>query len=180
MHTFNYFHFSLGSFGFFYRDHTFFGHFFHGLCDQRTDVVISIGRNTGNLTDFVIVFPNGFFLCFQAFYNFSNSLVDTSLQIHRVCSGSYVFQAHVDNGLSQDRCCCGSISGVITCFRCHFFYHLCTDVCIRIRKFDLFCHGNTVFSNVRGTEFFLDYHVTSFGAKRYFHRVSQFVNTLFQ
>ena len=180
LHTFNHFYFGFSTFGFLHRDHAFFGHFLHGLSDQCSDIVITVGRDTGNLTNFVIVFTNSFFLFLQILHYFSNSFVDTSLQIHRVRSGSHVFQAHVDDRLSQDRCGCSSISGIITCFGCHFFYHLCSDVCIRIRKFDLFCHGNTIFGNMRGTEFFLDYHVTSFGAKRYFHCISQFVNTLFQ
>jgi len=108
-----------------------------------------------------------------------NSLVDTTLDIHWICTSGNVLQTFSNDRLGQNCCGGSSITSNICCFGSHFLNHLSTHVFDGIFQFDLFGNGYTVFGNGRSTEFLFDNYVTSFGTKGHFHCISQCINALF-
>ena len=180
LHTFYYTDCSVSTFSFFDSDNTVFRNFAHCICNQFTDNRVVVCRDSSHLFNLVVVIAYSFSLSFNRFYYFSHSLVDTTFQIHWVCTCSNVLQTNTNDSLSQNSCSSCTITGIIASFRSNRFNQLCTCVLESIRQFDFFCYSHTVFSDVRSTEFLFDDNITSFRAQCYFHCVSQFVYTFFQ
>ena len=162
LHTFNNFYAGFGTFCFFNGDYAFFLYFFHCFGNNATYFAVVICRNGCNLFDFFRISSYFLSICFQVFDNLCNGFVNTTFQIHWICTCSNVLQSCVYNHLSQY----GSGSSTITClvvgFRSYFFYHLSTHVFNGIFQFNFFCNRNTVFSNLGSTKFFIDNHITTF------------------
>ena len=94
LHTFYHTDGSIRSFSFFDSNHTIFRNFTHSVCNQLTDSRIVIGRNSSHLFNLVIVVTYHFGLRLDRFNHFGNSFIDTTFQIHRICSGSNILQTY--------------------------------------------------------------------------------------
>ena len=108
---------------------------------------------------------NRFGQTLQGFDRSNNSLIDTALDLHRVVSGGHQFDAFLENGLSQDSCSGGPVTGDIGSFRSNFLDQLGTHIFKLVFEFDFFGNGHTVFGDQRRTERFLNNNIPPFGAE---------------
>ena len=169
-----------GSFSLFHRDHALFVHLAHRLGNQFSNCVIVVGRNRTDLFDLADVTTDLLALFPQVLNDNGYGLVDTPFQVHRVCTGRYVLHADPYDSLSQNGCRSRTVTGIVGSFRGHLFHHLGTHVGHGILEFDLLSDRDTVLGHLRGTEFFIDNHVTAFRAQRNFHCIRQCIHTDFQ
>ena len=110
----------------------------------------------------------------------SHSLVDTTLQVHRIGTGSNVLQALSNDGLSQDGSCCCTVTCVITCLAGNTLNELSTSILKLILQFHFLGYGNTILGNLRSTKLLFDYYVAALRTKSYLYCVSQLIDTLLQ
>ena len=111
LHTFYYTDGSISTLSFFYSDNTILRNLTHSVGNQLTDNRVVVCRNGSNLFNLIVVIANLFSLRFDRFYYLSNSLVDTTFQIHRISTCGNVLQTYAYDSLSQY----GSGSSTITC-----------------------------------------------------------------
>ncbi len=174
LHTFYHVQLILQTGAFFNGDHALFAHFFHRLRDQGTHGFVGVSRDGAYLSNSTGVrarYGEGF----QLFNGGNNGFIDTAFQIHRVHARSNGFQAFSNDGLSQYGCSGGTVARSVVRFGGHFFHHLRAHVLELIFQFDFTCNGNTIFSNGRCTERFIQNDVTAFRAQGHFHCICQHV-----
>ena len=127
LHAFDNIHCCVYGFGFFDSDRAVFADFVHGVGDDVTDDVVGIGGDRRDLRDLLagvnIGLHGGEFID-----NCTDSFVDTTLQAHRVGTGSHILQSFAENGFGEDGSGSGTITGVIICLGSDFLDHLCTHV----------------------------------------------------
>ena len=97
LHTFYYTDCSICTFSFFDSDDTVFRNFAHCIRNQLTDNRVVICRNCSHLFNLVVVITYCFRLSLDRFHNFCHSLIDTTFQIHWICTGSYVLQTNTND-----------------------------------------------------------------------------------
>ena len=109
-----------------------------------------------------------------------NSLVDTTLQVHRIGTGSNVLQAFGYDGLCKDGSGCCTVAGIIASLACYALDELGTCVLKLVLKLHFLSHGNTVLSDLRSTELLLDNYIATFRTECNLNSISQFVYTVLQ
>jgi len=131
LHTFYSLHFSFSTFCLFHSDYTVFANFIHGISNHFTDFLVVVCRNSRYLSDF---FGSRDWLGvgLQFSYNCCYSLVDATLQIHWICTSSYVFDSYVEDRLSQYGSGSSSITRLVSSFGGYFFYKLGSHVFDRL------------------------------------------------
>ena len=174
LHTFNHVQFVLQTGTVFNGDHAFFTDFVHRFSDQFTYGFVGVSGDGTNLSNSFRVGAR-YGQCFQFFNSSSDSFVDTTFQIHRVHARSNGFQTFSDDGLSQYGCGGGTVTCSVVRFRGNFFHHLRTHVFELVFQFDFTCYGNTIFSDGRCTERFIQNYVTAFWTEGNFHCICQYV-----
>ncbi len=151
LHSFHDFQFRFSGFSFFHGNDAFIAHFFHSISDHFTDFSSTIGGNCSHLCNFCRSL-NFFSFFEEVCHHFFNSSINSTLQIHWVHTSSNGFNTFLHNSLSQNSCCCCSITGNIIGFRSNFAQHLRTHIFELIFQFDFFCNGYTIFCDARRTE----------------------------
>ena len=160
LHSFNHIQSGSQCFRFFNRDNTIFSYFFHGICNNIANFTFS-SRIRGNISNGFLVFNfNTQFLNF--FHRFIYSLLNSSSQHHGICTGSNISHTFMQNLLSQNCCCSGTITGNIICFRSNFFYKLCSHIFKRIFYFNLSGYSNPIIGNGRRTIFLFQNNISAF------------------
>ncbi len=144
------------------------------------DGFVVVGRDAGNIFDFLEIIANLFGLSFHALNDGGHSFVNATFDIHRVSACGYVFQSVGDDSLCKHGGCGCAVAGVVACFRGNFFHELCAHVLEGIFEFDFACHCHTVFGDVGCTVFLVDDYIAAFRAEGHFHCVGQSVNAFFQ
>ena len=165
---------------FFDGDNAVFANLTHGISKKFSYFGVVVGTYRGHLFNLVVVVVYLFGCFADVIYNNFHSLVDTAFQIHWVCASRYVLQALVNNGLRKNSSSGCTVASIVARFRCNTLYELCTRVFEVIFQLNFLCNGNSVFGNLRCTEFLFNHHVATFWAKRNFNGVSQFVYTIFK
>ena len=161
-------------------DHTVLAYLTESLCQEFTDLWIVVGRYGSYLLDLIVVVVNLLRTLLDILYNSCNSLVDTTLQIHRVSSGSHVLQTNVDDALSQDGSGSSSVTGIVTSLAGNTFQQLCSGILKTVFQLDLLGYGDTVLGDLRSTKLLLNDYVTAFRTKCYFNCVSQLIYTILE
>ncbi len=159
-------------------DNTVLGNLTHSVSKEFTNLRIVVGRDSGDLLYLVIVVADHLSIVLDVVHNLSDSLVDTALQVHWVCTGSHVLKAFVDYSLCQD-CSCGStITSIIAGLACNALHELCASVLELILKFHLFSHRNTILSNLWCAELLLNNDVASLRTECNLYCVSQLIDSV--
>ena len=95
-------------------DDTILRNLAHCVSQEFTNLSIIVGRNGSNLLNLIIVVVYLLSMFLDEGNNSSYSLVNTTLQVHWVCTCSNVLQALCYDSLSQDSSSCCTITGIIT------------------------------------------------------------------
>ncbi|CNU94829.1 Uncharacterised protein [Salmonella enterica subsp. enterica serovar Bovismorbificans] len=174
LHTFNHVQFVLQTGTVFNGDDAFFTDFIHRFRDQFTYGFVGVSGDSTYLSNrFRVGARYGQRL--QLFNRRSNRFVDTTFQVHRVHARSNGFQAFGNDGLRQYGRGGGAVACSVVRFRGNFFHHLRAHVFKLVFQFDFTRYGNTIFSDSRRTERFIQNHVTAFRTEGYFHCICQYV-----
>ena len=152
----------------------------HSVSQQLTYFRIVVCADSSNLLYLVIVVVNLLSVVLDIFNNGSNGLVDTTLQVHRVCTCCNVLQSFSNNSLCKDSCCCCTVTCIVTSLACNALNKLCACVLKAVLKLNFLCYGHTVFCYLRSTEFFLNNNVAAFRTECHFHCICQLVNASLQ
>ena len=153
LHTLNNVDIGVASLAFFNGDNTVFWYLAHSISKQLTYFRVIVGTYGCHLFYLVVVVANNFGIILNEVYNFIDSLVDTALQIHWVGTGSHILQTFCNDSLCQDSCCCRTIAGIVSSLACHTLNELCTGILETVFKFYFLCYRNTIFCDLRSTEF---------------------------
>ena len=180
LHTFNHVDACSCTLCFFNGNNAFFFHLLHCLSDELTNFIIVVCRNACHVFNLVKVITNFLRLSLDAFHNLCNSLVDTTLNVHRISSGSNILQTGGHNCLSEQCCSCCAVTGIVTGLRSNLLNKLRTHILELVLKFNLFCNTHTIFGDVWSTKLLFKNHVATFRAKCHFHRICQCVNTFLE
>ena len=113
-------------------------------------------------------------------YHLSNSLVNTTLQVHWVSTSGNVLQTYTDDSLSQNRSRSRTVASVVVSLRSYLLNHLSTHVLERASQLDLLRYRYAILRYVRCAKLLLDDHVTPLRAQCYLNGIRQLVNALLQ
>ena len=172
LHTFDNIEFGFERLGFFNRDDAFIADFRHGFGDHCANFGVAVCRDRADLGNlFVRLHLLG--MMSEVFNDFGGCLVDAALQVHWVHAGSNALQAFANDGLGENRCGRGAVTGNVVGLGSHFAQHLCAHVFQLVFKLDLFCDGDAVLRGARSAEGFLDDDVTAFWTERDFNGVGK-------
>ena len=161
-------------------DDTILRNLAHSVSQELTNLCIVVGRNSSHLLNLIIVVIYLLSMILDEGNDSSNSLVDTTLQIHWVSTCCYVLQALSYDSLSQDSSCCSTVTGIITSLAGNALYELCTGILKLVLQLYFLSYGNTILSNLRSTKLLFDYHIASLRTKSYLYCICQLINTLLQ
>ena len=161
-------------------DNTIFAYFAHGVSNKFAYLCVVVSRDSGYLLDFVEVVTYYLALLFDACHNGSNGFVHTALQVHGVSAGGNILDAYANDGLCEDSGSGGAITCLVAGLGGNLLDELCAEVLGCVCQLNLFCYGNTVFSDVGSTILLVDNYIASFGTQCYFYCVSQLVNATLQ
>ena len=175
LHTFNHVQLVFQASAFLNGNYAFLANFFHCIGDDLTDGIVTVGRDSAYLSDHLAV-VTGLGHITDCLHGFRCGLVDAALQIHRVHAGSNCLNALVNDGLSQNGCGSGTVTGGVVGLGSHFFHHLGAHVLELVRQFDFLGYGNTIFGDGRRAEGLFQNHVTAFRAEGHFNRVCQYID----
>ena len=172
LHTFNNCQLIFQTLTIFNGDDAIATHFVHGFSNQLAHFLVGVGGDGAHLSDGIAV-GTRLRQRLQLSNSSHNGLVDTALQIHRVHTGGNGFQTFVDDGLSQNGCSSGTVTGGIVRLGSHFLDHLGAHVLELVFQLDFARNRNTIFSDGRGTEGLVQHHVTAFRAQSHLDGISQ-------
>ena len=97
-------------------DHTILRYLAHCFSQQLTDFLIVVGRNGSHLLDLVVVVAYLLSTLGDVLSHSLHSLVDTTLQIHRISTSSDVLQTLANDSLGENGSSCCTITCIITSF----------------------------------------------------------------
>src|SRR5699024_260046 len=109
-----------------------------------------------------------------------NSLVDTAAQCDWVGTGSNVAQAFRNQGLSQNSCGGGTVTGYIIGALGNLFDEFGTDFFVGVLELDLFSDRDTIIGDSRRAPLFFQYDIAPAWAQGNFDRLSQGIQTRFE
>lgn len=110
--------------------------------------------------------------------DFSNGQIDTALEVHRVHAGSNCLCTFANDGLGQNRCGGGAVTGDVVGLGGNFANELCAHVLELVFQFDFLGDGNAVLGDARSAEGLVDNDVTALRAEGYFHCIGKNVDAL--
>ena len=173
LHTFDHFGVGFSGLGFFHGDDAVVGDFFHGLCDQLADGLVTRGdrADTGD----VFGAADGFAVGLDGFDGGLGGLGDALLHDHGVGAGGQILDAFGDDGLSQQGSGGGAVASHVVGLGSNFLDHGCAHVFERIRQLDLTSDGHAVVGDEGGAEFLVQDHVAALGTHGDLDGVSQLV-----
>ncbi len=180
LHTLNHIYVSLGTLCLLDGDYTLVIYLCHSLGNELTNLLIVVCRDCRHLLNLIEVRAYNLALLLQRLHNLLNRSVDTALQVHGVCTGSHILDAHRDKRLRKNRSRSCAITGIVVGLRRHLTHHLRTHVGERILQLHLLGYRNTILGNLRRTKLLVDNHVATLGAKCHLHSVAQRINTIFE
>src|SRR5690554_259216 len=176
LHTFDYVQLVFQATAFFNSNNAFFTYTLHGVGNDAANCLVAVGRDSTNLGDVAAVVARSRHFT-DGLYGFSGGFVDAALQVHRVHAGGYRLDTLAHNGLGQNGCGGGAVTGGFVGLGSNFLDHLGTHVFELVFQLDFLGYGNTVFGDSRRTERLFKKHVTAFRAQRYLYGVCQTIST---
>ena len=178
LHTFYYTNGSLTALSLFNSDNTVLANLLHGISQKFTNLRIVVGAYSSHLLYLLVVVAYLLSLLLDVSNNSSSSLVDTTLQIHRVGTGSNVLQTFAYNSLSQYGSCCGSVTCIVTSLAGNTLNQLGTCILEGVCQLHFLSNCYTVLCDLRSTELLLYDNVTSLGTQCNLNGICQTVNAL--
>src|SRR5579875_300338 len=163
----------------FYGNHSILPYTFDSICDELADLRIVPG-DSGDAGDFGLVSAHFHGELLQLFHGALHSALNTVLDLQGVTAGSYIAEAFLKNSLSQHGGGGGSIASHIIGFAGNLFYQLRPHVLVGVFQLDLFSDGDPIFGDGGGTPFFIENHISAFGAKGYFYCIRNGLGTSFE
>ncbi len=160
---------------FFNGDHAFLADFFHRFGDDRADGAVGVGGDSADLSDGLEI---GAWLgqVLQLGDNGDGRLVDAALEVHRVHAGSNGLQAFVDDGLGQNGCSGGAVTGFVVGLGRDVLDQLRAHVFETVLELDFLGNGNAVLGDGRSAKALFQNHVAAFRTEGRFYRVGQDVD----
>ena len=177
LHAFNNRQFVFQTGAFLNGDDAFFTNAVHGLGNDVADGLVRVGGDGAYLGDGLGV-GTGLGQVLQLGNDGSSSLVDTTLQIHRVHAGSNSLQTFGNDGLSQYGSSGGTVTSVIVGTGSNVFDQLRAHVFKLVFQLDFLGNGNAVLGDQRRAEAALDQHVTALRTQGSFNRIGQRVHAV--
>ena len=180
LHTLDDVNSGFGTLGLVYGDDAFLLDFLHSLGNKLTDSFVIIGRYASYVFDFFEVIAYGLCHLLDAFDHGGYGLINTALKVHRIGTGSDVLQADIDNSLSQYGGGGGAVAGIVTGLGSDFLDKLCAHILHRLFQLDFTSYGDTILSDMRRTEFFVNDDVATFRAECNLDGVGQYVHAFLE
>ena len=106
----------------------------------------------------------------------SDSALDATLDLHRICSGHDILGAFAIDRLSQHCRRRRTVAGNVGCLAGNLAHHLGTHVLERVREVDLSGDRHAVLRDRRRPERLLKDDIASLGAESDLHRVGKLVD----
>ena len=144
----------------FHGDDAVLADLFHRIGDDVSDLRIVVGSNATDLGDLGLVLDLRRHLT-KASHDRHDSLLDSSLQTHRVCTRSDIPQSFMEDCIGENCRSGGAVSGVVGGLGGDLFHHLCAHVLEGVLEFDLTRNGHTVFGDSGRPERFLKNDITA-------------------
>ena len=166
----------LNGFGLLDGDGAILADLVHRVCDDLADFLVPVGGHSGDLLDllFVLHLLGGFVECIDGG---GDCLLDTTLDGDRACPGGDMLESAAEDGLGQDGCRSGTVTGGVAGVARHFAHHLGAHVFVRILEIDLLGHGDTVLGDCGGAELLVENDVAAFGAEGCGHGLGKRAHT---
>ena len=127
-----------------------------GLSQQLTDLLVVVGRNGSHLLNLIVVVAHLLSALGDVLRHGLHSLVDTTLQVHRIGTSGNILQTLSNDSLGEDGSCCGTITSIVARLRSYALHELSTCVLELVLQLDFLSNGNTVLGNLGSTELLLD------------------------
>ena len=175
LHTFDDVAGGLGGLGLFDGDDAVCGNFVHGVGDQLTDIFIG-GRDGGDSRD-VCGAGDGLGVGLDGFDGSVDCGLDALLDDHRVCTGGNVLHAFTDEGLCEQRCGGGTVTGDVVGLGGDFLDELCAHVLEGVLELDFLGDGDTVVGDQRSAVFAVKNDVSALRTERDLDGVGKLVDT---
>ena len=99
--------------------------------------------------------------------------IDAALEVHRVHAGRYRLGALLDDGMSQNRCGCGAVAGLIRRPGSDLAHHLGAHVLEFAVEFDFLGDGDAVLGDTGGAIALVEHDIAALGTERHAYRVGQ-------
>ena len=180
MHSLNDINISLHTLSLLNGDDALLLHLTESLSDQLTDLLVSIGRESGDILDFLQVGAYLHALLLQILDDDLDSLIDTSLDFQWGSTGCDVLKSNADDALGEDSSGGGPISGVVIGLRGYLLDQLGSHILIRILQLDLLGYGYTVLGDVGSAKLAIQDHVASLWSESRLNRIGELVDTILQ
>ena len=180
LHSLDHSDVSVAALRLFNGDNTVLAYLAESLSQQLTNLRVVVGADGSHLLNLVIVVVHLLGVLLDIVNDCSNSLVDTTLQVHRVGTGGDVLQTDVDDALGQDGSRCRTVAGIVARLRGNALQQLSTCILELVLQLNLLSHGDTVLRNLRSTKLLLNNHVTSLRAECYLHCICQLIHAVLQ
>ena len=175
LHAFYQIQLGLHGLGLLNGDDAVLGNLLHGICHHLAYALIASG-NAGYLSDLALAgYHRG--LCLDGLYSGINSLADTLTKDDGVGTGLQVLHTLSYDGLCQNGCSCGTVTGNIVGLGSHLSYQLCAHVLIGILEVDLLRNGNAVVGDQRCTVALVQNHVSALRSKGYLNGICHCIYT---
>jgi hypothetical protein len=157
------------------RDNAFLADFFHRIGNDAADRFIGIGRDRADLGNRLRIGAR-----LRQLLEFgdqiSRTLVDTTLEIHRVHAGCNGLEALTQDSLGQHGGGGGTVTGDVGGLRCDLFHHLRTHVLELVFQLDFLGDRNAVLRDGRGAEALLEHDIAALGTESYLYGIRQDVD----
>ena len=131
LHTFYNVDRSFSSLCLFNCNNTILTNLVNRISDKIANSRIVVCRDCTNLCNFLLTTHRTLQLT-KSLLNSSNTQVNTTLEVHRVCTGCDVLQAFTDDCLCKNSSCCCTVTCYIICLRCNLTNHLSTEIFNRV------------------------------------------------
>src|SRR5690606_1967627 len=176
LHTFYYVQLVFEAATFFNSDHAFFTNALHGFSDNLANALVAVGRDGAHLS-------NGFGVAARTGQLFDlincsvQTFVDTTLQVHRVHARSNRFQTFVHNGLRQNSCSSGTVTGYVVGLGSNYVPRLRDLGFEFVFQLDFLGNGSAGLGVGLSATGLVRSHVTCLRAQSYLDRVPQTIHT---
>ena len=114
MHTLNNTDVSIAALRLLNGDNAILRNLTHSVSQQFTNLFIVVGRNSCYLLNLIVVVIYLLSVLLDKVYNSLHCLVNTTLQVHGVCTCSNVLQTYINNTLCKDSSSSCTITSIVT------------------------------------------------------------------
>ena len=180
LHTLNHVNARLGALGLLDGDDTVLFYLLHRLGNELADSIIVIGADACHILNLTEVVTNLLGLLLDTVNNDLDGLVDTTLYIHGVSTGSHVLQTLGNDGLGENGSGGGAVTGIVIGLAGDLLNELGADILEFVLQFHLTGYGHTVLGDVGSTIFLVENYIATFGTKGHLYGVAQLVNAFLQ